>query len=89
MSELATREVDIVSEITASISRMLTREVSLSKILGKNYSFQVPSKLVIFSDLLNSTEKNLNGRKVSMGIFPYDLEQVYDIVIEHRLCQTG
>ena len=40
MSESATREVDIVSEITASISRMLTREVSLSKILGKNYSFQ-------------------------------------------------
>ena len=38
--ESATREVDTVSEITASISWMSTGEKSLSKILGKNYSFQ-------------------------------------------------
>ena len=24
-----------------------------------------------------------------MGIFPYDVEQVYANVIEHKLCQTG
>ena len=29
------------------------------------------------------------GRKVSMGIFPDALEQVYDIAIEHKLRQTA
>ena len=40
MLESATREVDTVSEITASISQMPTPDKSLSKTLGKNYSFQ-------------------------------------------------
>ena len=36
----ATREVDILSEITTSISRMLNRDMSLSETLGKTYSFE-------------------------------------------------
>ena len=39
MSQSATREVETMSEITAVISRMPTREKSLSKTLDKNYSF--------------------------------------------------
>ena len=38
--ESTTREVDIVSQITASISLMPTWDKYLSKTLGKNYSFQ-------------------------------------------------
>ena len=30
----------------------------------------------------------MNKGGVSMDIFPDDLEQVYDIVVEHKLCQT-
>ena len=53
--ESATREVYTVPQITASISRIPTRDKSLSKTLSKSYSF----KLVIFSNLVNSTDKRL------------------------------
>ena len=57
--ESATREVDIVSQITASISRMLTQHKYLSKTVGKNLFFQ----LVIYSNLLNSTRKKLEQQE--------------------------
>lgn len=34
-------------------------------------------------------ERSLRGWRLSMGIFPFDLEQVYGIVIERKLRQTG
>ena len=48
MSKLATREVDTVSEITASICQMLTQDKSLSKHLAKT----ILSKLVNTSLIL-------------------------------------
>ena len=48
MSELATREVDTVSEIIASICWMLTQDKSLAKTFGKNYSFRAGKH---FSDI--------------------------------------
>ena len=73
--ESATRQVDTVSQITASISRMPIRDKSCQKHWAKTIFY----KLVIYSDLLNST-----GKRVSMGIFPDDLEQVYDNVTKLR-----
>ena len=55
-----------MSEITVSISRMLTQYKSLPKTLGKNYSFQAGN----FQTCSAQQEKNLKGRKVSMGVFP-------------------
>ena len=55
----------------------------------KHWEKPIPSKITIFSNFLSSTGKKLNGRRVSMGIFPDDLEGVYDLVIKQTLRQTG
>ena len=73
--ESATREVDIVSQITASISRILTQDKYLSNTLGKKLFF--PSWWYI-QTCLTHQERNLNGRRLPMGVFRDDLEQIYD-----------
>ena len=80
------RLIDTVSEITASISWMPTRDKSLSETSGQKLLFPSWS---YFQTSSTQQERNLNSRMVSMSIFPGDLEQVYDIMTEHKLPQTG
>ena len=42
--------------------------------------------LVIYSNFLNSTRKN--GRRLPIGIFPDDLEQVIDNVTERKIASA-
>ena len=58
------------------------RTSACAKTLGKNLLF--PSWYYI-QTCLTQQERNLNGRRVAIGIFPDDLEQVIDNVAEHKI----
>ena len=97
MTNLVKYTNSLLNASNAKCPESATREVSISnhcidlsnpdsgQVLVKNiWQKTIPSKLVIHSNLLNST-RNLNSRRVSMGIFPDDLEQVYDNMTEHKI----
>ena len=65
---------------------MPTRDKSLLKTFSKNYCIQAGSNFQTYS---TQRERNLNGRRESMSIFPDDLEQVHDNVKKRKLHQTG
>ena len=65
---------------------MPTRDKSLLKTFRKNYCLQAGSNFQTYS---TQQERNLNGRRESMSIFPDDLDQVYDNVKKRKLHQTG
>ena len=87
ISESGTREFN--NEITASISRMPTPEKSLSKTLGKNYSFQTGN--IFKLPQLNRKEIWTTGRCpwVSFLMTWNKLKTWLEIVTEHKSRQTG